>query len=413
MLFRSSLWDMGSVYENEGVVAGFLSHCKYAGYRKPKKYSEQRRQEVLDRVVPEKAKEGKVSAKNIIVVMNESFTDFRMIGDHSLGDAYMPYVDSLSDNALKGTLYVSVYGAGTSNTEFEALTGASCAYVPAVPYQTVIDRDVDSLATVLKEEGFYTEAFHPYLAANWNRDRVYPYMGFDRFRSMADMDVGEEDMLRWCVSDYSDYREIIRSYEEHEGERFFLFNVTMQNHGGYADLFENFTNTVDLSAYGDFAEAEAYLTLVQERDRQLKGLIDYFSEQDEPTLICFFGDHQPCLEDGFLETLYGKPLDELTLEEKHQQFMVPLVLWSNYGLEEVELDRISANYLPALILKEANLPMPAYESFLWQLYQEYPVIAGIGIWDKEGNYYRSLEDVGADALTEYGWLQYEIGRAHV
>ena len=48
----------------------------------------------------------------------------------------------------------------------------------------------------------------------------------------------------------------------------------------------------------------------------------------------------------------------------------------------------------------------AYESFLWQLYQEYPVISGTGILDKEGHYYQAIEDVDSEILTEYGWLQY-------
>lgn len=403
-----SLWDIGSIYEKEGVVAGFLSHCKYATYHRPGKYSAKKCRDILDGVVAEGPDETRISAQNIIVVMNESFADLRVIGDRVLDGDYMPYVDSMEENesALKGNLHVSVFGGMTANTEFEVLTGVSCAYVPAVPYQTVVSRKIRSLADVLKEQDFYTEAFHPYLAANWERDKVYPYLGFDSFLSIESMDVKDEDILRWCVSDYSDYQQIIRSYEENTADNFFMFNVTMQNHGGYADEFEGFSSTVDLSDYGDFKEAEVYLTLVQESDRQLEGLINYFSEVEEPTLICFFGDHQPYLGDEFLELLYGKRLDDLTTEEKRQQYITPIVLWSNYGLKGVNLEKISPNYLSALILKEANLSMPAYESFLWQLYQEYPVISGTGILDKEGHYYQAIEDVDSEILTEYGWLQY-------
>lgn len=404
-----SLWDSGPIYEQEGVVAGFLSHCKYATYHKPARYSAKGCRDILDEVVIEEPDEAGVTAQNIIVVMNESFADLRVIGDFMPDGDYMPYVDSIADgeNALRGNLHVSVFGGMTANTEFEALTGASGAYIPAVPYQTIVSRRIRSLADVLKEQGFYAEAFHPFYAANWNRDRVYPFLGFDRFLSVEGMDVADEDILRWCVSDYSDYQQIIRSYEENPADRFFLFNVTMQNHGGYADEFEGFESTVDLSDYGDFKEAEVYLTLVQESDRQLKRLIRYFSKVEEPTLICFFGDHQPYLGDEFLELLYGKSLDDLTMEEKRRQYITPIVLWSNYGLKEASLEQISPNYLSALILKEANLSMPAYESFLWQLYQEYPVISGTGILDKGGRHYKSPKEAGSELLTRYGWLQYD------
>ena len=36
-----------------------------------------------------------------------------------------------------------------------------------------------------------------------------------------------------------------------------------------------------------------YLSLVKQTDPALQGLIDYFSQADEDTMIVFFGDHQP------------------------------------------------------------------------------------------------------------------------
>ena len=39
--------------------------------------------------------------------------------------------------------------------------------------------------------------------------------------------------------------------------------------------------------------AEQYLTLANETDQAFQMLVDYFSQQEEPTIILMFGDHQP------------------------------------------------------------------------------------------------------------------------
>lgn len=400
------LWAMADAYRDEGIIAGFIAHCQFARYNKPEGYSRKECLSLMESIDVIATDQTNESAQNIIVIMNESFADLRVIGDGKLDGDYMPFIDSLEENVIKGNLYVPVYGAGTSNTEFEALAGASCAYISAVPYQTLFNHEMDSVLTSLKAEEFYTEAFHPYHAGNWNRESVYSYMGFDKFVSMADMDIRDDDMVRWCVSDYRDYEEIVNAYENNENDNFFLFNVTMQNHGGYVEPYDNFSNTVDLSEYGEFKEAETYLSLVKESDSSFKELISYFSNVKEPTLICFFGDHQPSIEEEFYEFLYGKELSDLSNEEAQQRYITPLVLWTNYDIEEQYIDKISSNYIGTMILKAANLPMEPFESFLWELYQEYPVISTTGIWDKEDVYYSSPYEAESKKLMDYQWLQY-------
>ncbi|MFQ8776335.1 MAG: hypothetical protein ACLR78_01055 [Roseburia sp.] len=48
--------------------------------------------------------------------------------------------------------------------------------------------------------------------------------------------------MRKYVSDNSCVDKIIELYEKkEEGTPLFVFNVTMQNHGGYSDTYDNFT----------------------------------------------------------------------------------------------------------------------------------------------------------------------------
>lgn len=127
---------------------------------------------------------------------------------------------------------------------------------------------------------------------------------------------------------------------------------------------------------------------------------------NEPTVVVFFGDHQPGVEDAFYEYLYGDKLSELSIEEKIKQYTTPFFIWSNTGLEAKQVERISLNYLSALLLKEAKLPMTKYLAFqLEELYPEYPVVTAVGLVDKNGNVITRSES-DSELLLKYEQLIY-------
>ena len=77
-----------------------------------------------------------VERRNIVAIMNESWADFEVYGNLRLSESVTDYIRSL-DNAVFGHAYTSVFGAGTSASEFEFLTGSSMAFLPSgsIPYQ--------------------------------------------------------------------------------------------------------------------------------------------------------------------------------------------------------------------------------------------------------------------------------------
>ena len=109
------------------------------------------------------------------------------------------------------------------------------AFLPSgsIPYQQYVLGPTASLASILKAEGYSTLAFHPGERASWQRDRAYPRLGFDSYKCGDDMDV-PQTFEHGYVSDQSDFEQIIWELEhKEEGKPLFLFNVTIQNHGGY------------------------------------------------------------------------------------------------------------------------------------------------------------------------------------
>lgn len=102
----------------------------------------------------------------------------------------------------------------------------------------------------------------------------------------------------------------------------------MQNHSSYAQGWNNLEKTVTLSTEQRTADttAEQYLALMRASDDALRDLITHYERSSEPTMIVFFGDHQPPLKNAFYEQLYGKPLDQRTTEEVLKQYATPFFL---------------------------------------------------------------------------------------
>lgn len=432
-------------YTNHGSLFQFFINTKYLKVEVPKDYSAEETSVLVEDMIDDTEVFAPVEVEtetlpNIICIMNETFSDLSVVGDFETNEDYMPYLRSLTENSIKGYVHVPVYGAGTANSEFEFLTGDSLSFLPvgACAYESYIKRSQPSLVSTLGALGYDKTAFHAYYGDNWNRDSVYPLMGFDRFADISTI-LGEEIVaeyradnnfgkyyqavreeypdqvvfLRRYISDTFDYSKVIEMYEENEArgdQPFFIFNVTMQNHSGYQYTYNNFEQEIYLTGEmeGKYPKVDQYLSLIKRSDDALQELIDYYSTVDEPTIICMFGDHQPSVESEFYEELYGKPLSELTLEEEQKMYVTPFLIWANYDIEEETIEDISLNYLSTLVLQTAELPMTIYQQYLAELHKTLPIVTTVGYMDKDGNWYRADDEASpyAELIENYRKIQY-------
>lgn len=388
-----SMWTT----RGNGLVLNFTVCLKYMKVEKPDSYS----QETLAALAGENpsdaadaaaSADGGIRPVNVIVIMNESLSDLSVLpGVESNMDA-MPFLRSLTENTVKGYAYSSVFGGTTANSEYEFLTGNTTAFLPAgtVPYQMYVSPGDPSLVGQMEALGYTTIAAHPYRSSGWNRPTVYADYGFDEvyFESdFQDRAYMRGDARTGYVTDRCDYENLIRWYEEkEEGQPLFLFNVTMQNHSAYQMAWTNLPKEVWLTGELEnrFQTVNQYLSLVYQSDQAFEYLIDYFSQVEEPTMILLFGDHQPQVATNFYTDVLGTNPDTATAQKKQ---MVPFVLWANYDIPEAQGVELSLNYLSALLMDTANLPMTGYQKFLSQLWETAPVINTVGIRDAQGNWY--------------------------
>ena len=157
-----------------------------------------------------------------------------------------------------------------------------------------------------------------------------------------------------------------------------------------------------------FPETEQYLTLARQSDMALEDLIDYFSNVDDPVLICFFGDHLPSMINGFYETLLGKEIVDLTGEEMQDLYKTDFFIWANYDIPECEIEEISLNYLSTLLLQQTGMDLPAYNLLIADAYDHYPILTSMGVYDSLGKRYDTVQDVPdtSGLLNEYNILTY-------
>ncbi|MGI6206175.1 MAG: sulfatase-like hydrolase/transferase [Anaerovoracaceae bacterium] len=374
---------------------------------------------------------------NIIVIMNETFADLRVLGQLSTNKDYMPFVRNLTKNTIKGNLYMPVNGAGTSNSEFEFLTGNSMAFLTSGSnaYELYIKNKLPSFVRTLANQGYSRTAYHTYYKESWKRNSVYPLLGFENFYALEDIldtdtvnayknneisffeyqqeiesqHPGENVLLRRFVSDQYDYKVLEQMYEERNKDYpFFMFNVTMQNHGGYDLSYSNFTQEIQITSTDKFyPKANRYLSLIYESDKAFEELVNYFSQSSEPTMIVMFGDHQPSIEDEFIESLLGKSLDDLTVSENQKRYITPFVIWTNYNSQSGYIDKISVNYLSTLVLQQAGLATTDFNDYLSALYRKMPVIDTTGYITSDNKYYTYDDNTEyTELLNQYSKIEY-------
>ena len=426
---KDDIWNKVASCQKNGFYMNFFLNLHYLKVSEPAGYSQERVAQIIEDTKKADTSGNSLSESgrnflsnsdfktttslngkkpNIILVMNESLADFSQIGDVNFSQDPLPFIHSLRENTVYGIDYVSVFGAGTSNSEFEAMTGNTMSFFPSGcnVYQQFMHDKTFSISSYLNSLGYSCDAIHPSSGNNWNRINTYNSMGFDRFITIDDFE--NPEYVRY-ISDKESYKKVIELYEQNKGKGpMFMFDMTIQNHGGYLTN----TNWEDpVSVKGTYYnEAKEYLSAIKVSDEAFKYLVEYFEKQDEPTVILMFGDHQPSIEKAFFEDLIGKPQSEWELEDIQKKYAAPFVLWANYDIQEGQNYIIGNNMIENMLLKAAGLELPLYNRFIENISKEIPAMNVNGFMDNSGKWHNydsgDIPENIAKLLDDYKILQY-------
>ncbi len=325
----SNFNNLPNAYKAYGFTYCFLNSIFDNGVDKPENYSNEEIIELVD-----ESEHGEIeitqvtdATPNIIMVQLESFFDITRMDNLEFSEDPIPYFRSLMENYNWGYIDVPSIGAGTSNTEFEVLTGMNLEDFGSgeIPYKGILLKETcESMAYDLGRNGYTSHAIHNNDGTFYQRHTVYPNLGFDTFTTMEYMQLKPEDYtpIKWvrdeiltdCIND------CLNSTEDGTD---FIFTVSVEGHGSYPNYYVSGMNEIRVTNVEnrDTSYATQYYTnLIHDMDRFIEKLITSLSERNEPTILILYGDHFPSLG------LEQEHLKDGTLTQTEY------VVWNNMGL---------------------------------------------------------------------------------
>ena len=394
--------NIANAYHDYGLPYCFVYSIFDKGIDKPSNYSRDKVKEVIDKVTspsPSPSQDNpestvtpspEIVAKkpNIIFIQLESFFDPKRIKGIDFETDPIPTFTYLRKNYNSGLLGVPSISAGTSNTEFEVLTGMNMADFGTgeYPYKTILrETTCESIAYNLKELGYGAHAIHNNTAAFYSRHIVYSNLGFDDFDTIEMMDNIERNELGWA-RDSVLYDEILTALDTTPGSDL-VFTVSVQGHGKYPDedILENAIELTDvMDAYADSTinGLKYYINQLHEMDNLIARLIEHFQESGEPTMLVLYGDHLP----GFNFT--EDDLNEGSL------LQTEYTIWTNFDLP-VEHRDLEAYQLSAYVMDRLGY----HTGLITMLHQSHMAT------DNSPNYLEELKLLSYDMLygEQYLW----------
>lgn len=371
---------------------------------------------------------------HLIMVMSEAFTDLTdyELFDYTEEEDPIAFFHSLqqAEHSITGRAVVPTFGGGTSNTEFDVLTGMQTDSISVVTSTAfdVVNRNLDSLFRVFNDAGYTTEYIHPGYTWFYNRQNVLARLGAQSALFYEEME-DKEMKGTWVTDDYV-VDQLISSFEDavSGGEMLYNYTTTVQNHMAYtADKygegysFPAVSTTTELSA-GAQEVLSVYIEGIRDADKSLEKLVTYFENTDEPVVLAFWGDHYPNLGNGLT---YYKELGLIAnMEYRFEYYATPYVIWANDAAAEIldwdnavaELDLPENGYLSSCFLGSTLLELvgrgeatPWY-SYLNSLRRELPVVWNNECYfDSEGNLLYELTEEQENLVSKWRcWSYYKM-----
>ena len=401
-----SYWNTEGSYKKQGFLPSFMLAVEDLPIAVPTGYTTECAEEITESYakqaeqLPGRTERRAASTEqfeeikpSIVIVMNETFADLSRLDELHCGyEGPQFFKNGLDDALMRGQLGMSVYGAGTCNSEFECLTGNSMAFVGTgkYPYQMFSFDEVPNLARQLKEAGYATTAIHPNEQDNWNRRVIYGDMGFDQFYN-TNNSFEDAPVLHSGITDKVTYEKVLEVLESSD-EPQFIFDVTMQNHGGYAtnDIPAEQLTNYDLPDVDDDMnhQINVYISCIQGSDEDLEWFVGKLREMERPVVLAFFGDHHPSVS-NVPNDLYFTGEEEL--QHQARVYQTDYFVWANYDvagtLQEGTVDDCGADMLGTRTLDLAGAPLDDYQTAQLAVHQRLQIISGIGYEGTDGRWH--------------------------
>lgn len=329
----------------------------------PENYDDQHVTEIVEEEIKDTNDFNGGQKPNVIVVMSESYADFRVFDELGIDDKYYEGFDKAREEGYAGTTITPTYASWTVRSEFELLFGLPVRGIntPNMPQRELASREQPALAQYYKNWGYSTAYVHPFQSSFYSRSRIYGKFGFDTMIFHNDQ-TGESDFtvpvehFGTYVDDKTVYNQLVDLVKTTD-DPIYIHTTTMQNHQPYDQ--------------GDGDEITNYLTWVQHTNEGLTEFLEDLEKIDEPTLVFFVGDHFPSLR-GETSVYNQLGLNGSNCSELYEQHYF---LWSNYDADysSVPEENVSFFYMPYIIMNIIDAPHDAFIDTMMDYMKKVPV----------------------------------------
>lgn len=227
---------------------------------------------------------------NLIMIQLESLQNFMLYASIQ-GQQVTPVLNRLARESLYFPYIFQQIGRGnTSDAEF--ISNTSLYPIGGIAMSEAFgDRIIPSLPRLLKTSGYTSRTFHVNEASFWNRDELYPALGFDQYydkpyfpaTSFNRFGASDEELFRVGIQK-------IRSFRD-RGQKFYTQFVTVSSHSPFAIPKRmkriKLTKDLDKSRLGDYIHAIHYT------DYAVGTFIEQLKQSGvwDESVVVVYGDH--------------------------------------------------------------------------------------------------------------------------
>lgn len=232
---------------------------------------------------------GAAKGRNVIVIQVEALQDF-VINMKYNGQVLTPNLNRLltKDTIYFNRFYQQLGKGGTSDAEFVTQNSLYPSMdLPA--YSKYQNNKFMGLPMILRDNGFNTMAFHAYKPEFWNRQTIYPVLGYDRFVNMNDFN--RDEIFGWGLSDKHFFWQSAAILGKTK-QPFYSFLVTLSSHHPYA-LPKKYKK-IQLKPENQGKMLGNYLQAINYTDEAIGTFIDQLQQRGlyENSIITIYGDHR-------------------------------------------------------------------------------------------------------------------------
>lgn len=299
---------------------------------------------------------GLIEGDNIVYIHMESLQTFLM--DLSFNNkAVTPNLNALAKEGMFFSNFYPQISTGTSSdAEYIMLSGLLPSSSGPV-FVSYSDNKFITLASLLKDKGYYTFSMHGNYASMWNRNNVHPRLGYDNMFFKESFVYNEDvDTVGLGINDKMFFSQAVDKLKaiEKENKNYFGTLITLSNHSPFKKD-ERFLYDLSVTYKDETTKEEVttcylcdtdigdYIVSSNYADEALGEFINYIKSSSEfnNTVFVFYGDHDAKFSRKDLNYLYNYDYKTGSLKTKEDPTYVeydayqhnlskktPLIIWS-------------------------------------------------------------------------------------